>query len=267
MDDVIRAALARLQLDVPQAQLAPASAFFRRGPAPATFSAPPLDEYLRELHACWRDTKTLAHATSDGRTLAAMQDTTKFGLGRMPTIEPTIAALIVSPDETLRQDARCPRPQCWIADDLLPKAYDTAARMGRIGSSLSNLMLALLASLQEAMLDPSIHNFSDGSLQVFALMSRELGQLMSTLVQTRRQVWLVQLPLTEACRRTLRSVPVESGELFGFAALEALEHTIQAGQTWQQLSVLHRRMPPSSRPLGPSPAPQHHSHPSRRPRP
>ncbi len=145
MEDVIRAALARLQLDVPQAQLAPASAFFRRGPAPATFSAPPLDEYLRELHACWRDNKTLSHATSDGWTLAAMQ--AKFGLGRMPAIEPTIAALIVSPDETLRQDARCPRPQCWITDDLLPKAYDTAARMGRIGNSLSNLMLALSASL------------------------------------------------------------------------------------------------------------------------
>ena len=45
-------ALARLQLDVPQAQQAPTSAFFMRGPAPATFTVPPSDEYLRELHVC-----------------------------------------------------------------------------------------------------------------------------------------------------------------------------------------------------------------------
>ena len=43
--------------------------------------------------------------------LAAMQDAAKYGLGRMPAVEPAIASLIVAPEETLRQDARCPRPQ------------------------------------------------------------------------------------------------------------------------------------------------------------
>ncbi|KAK0134652.1 Neuronal acetylcholine receptor subunit alpha-10 [Merluccius polli] len=190
MGAIIRMALARLQLDVPQVQPAPASAFFRRGPAPATFTVPPSEEYLRELHACWRDTRALSHATSDGRTLAAMQDAAKFGLARMPAVELAIAALVVSPEEALRPDARCPRPQCRVTDDLLAKAYDAAARMGRIGNSLSHLMLALSASLQEATVDASVHSFGDASLQAFALMSRELGRLMSTLVQARRQVWL-----------------------------------------------------------------------------
>ncbi|CAL8319213.1 unnamed protein product [Arctogadus glacialis] len=36
MGAIIRMAMARLQLDVPQAQPAPASAFFRRGPAPTS---------------------------------------------------------------------------------------------------------------------------------------------------------------------------------------------------------------------------------------
>ncbi|KAK0135107.1 hypothetical protein N1851_029077 [Merluccius polli] len=112
--------------------------------------------------------------------------------------------------------------------------------MGRIGNSLSHLMLALSASLQEATVDASVHSFGDASLQAFALMSRELGRLMSTLVQARRQVWLAQSPLTETCRRTLRSVPVEPGEVFGSAALEALQRTVQARQTRQQLSGLHR---------------------------
>ena len=90
-------------------------------------------------------------------------------------------------------------PQCRVTDDLLSKAYDAAARMGRTGNSLSHLMLALSASLQEATLDTSVHNFGDVSLQAFASMSRELGRLMSTFVQARRQVWLAQSPLTEMC--------------------------------------------------------------------
>lgn len=52
--------------------------------------------------------------------------------------------------------------------------------------------------------------FSDASPQAFGLMSRELGCLMSTLVQAHRQVRLARSPLTEA-RRNLRSVPVEPG--------------------------------------------------------
>ena len=51
MGAIIRMALASLQLDVPQAQPAPASAFFRRGPAPSSFTVPPSEEYLRELHS------------------------------------------------------------------------------------------------------------------------------------------------------------------------------------------------------------------------
>ncbi|CAK6978129.1 uncharacterized protein LOC115567755 [Scomber scombrus] len=122
MGAIIRMALTRLQLDVPQAQPAPASAFFRRGSAPATFTVPLSDLFLRESHAFWRITRALSHATSDGRTLAAMQDAAQFGLGHMPAIEPTIAAVIVSPDEALRLDKMCPRPQCRVTDDLLSEA-------------------------------------------------------------------------------------------------------------------------------------------------
>ena len=52
MGAIIRMALARRQLDVPQAQPAPTSAFFKRGSAPTTFTVPLSDEYLRKLHAC-----------------------------------------------------------------------------------------------------------------------------------------------------------------------------------------------------------------------
>ena len=140
----------RMHLDVPQAQPAPASAFYRRGLAPTSFTMPPSEEYLGELHACWRDSRALSLATSDGQTLAAMQDAPKFGLDRMSAVEKTIAALIVSPEEALRPDARCPHPKCRVTDQLLSKAYDAAALMGRRSNSMSHLMLALSASLQEA---------------------------------------------------------------------------------------------------------------------
>ncbi|XP_030219303.1 uncharacterized protein LOC115548682 [Gadus morhua] len=197
MAAVLRKALARLQLDAAQTESAQASAFFRRNPVPATFSVPPSEEYLKELHACWRDTRALSHSTSDARTLAAMQNAAQVGLGRMPAVEPAIASLILAPDEALRPNARCPRPQCRVTDDLLSKAYDAAARMGRIGNSLSHLLLGLSTSLQQAQVEPPLQSLSDASLEAFALMSRELGRTMSTLVQTRRQVWLAQSPLTE----------------------------------------------------------------------
>jgi hypothetical protein len=49
-------------------------------------------------------------------------------------------------------------------------------------------MPALTASLQEVAVDAPANDFSYASLQAFALMSRELGRLMSALVQARRQV-------------------------------------------------------------------------------
>lgn len=76
-----------------------------------------------------------------------------------------------------------------VMDDLLSKAYDAVACVGSIGNSMSHLMLALSVSLQEDTLDASVHNFSNTSLQVFALMSRELVRLISTLIQAHHQVW------------------------------------------------------------------------------
>ena len=203
MAGLMRVALACLGLDALQTDRGQASAFFRRKPGPPTFTVPPSEKYVKELHACWRDSRAFSHSTTDARTLAAMQDAAQVGLGRMPPVEPAIASLILAPDEALRPDARCPRQQCRVTDDLLTKAYDSAARMGRIGNSLSHLLLGLSTSLQQAQVEPALQSLSDASLQAFALMSREFGRTMSTLVQTRRQVWLAQSPLTETCRKVL----------------------------------------------------------------
>lgn len=99
------------------------------------------------------ESKGLSYVTSDGQTLAAMQDAAKFGLGHMPAIELTIAALVGSPNEALRMDTRCPSPQCRVSDSLLSKACNAVACMAQIGNSMLRLMLALSALLQVATLD------------------------------------------------------------------------------------------------------------------
>lgn len=238
---VIRAALVHLQLDTPQRTAATGSAFFRRQGATPTLVVPPCQEYVKELHACWTDTKALSRLTSDGRAVASMQDAPQFGLGHMPSVEPAMASLIVSPEEALRANPRCPTPQCRITDELLCRAYDMGARMGRMGNSLSHFLLGLSASLEACKVDTATQSLSDASLHTFALMSKELGRLLSALTQARRQVWLAQSPLTEPCRRTLRSLPVVPGQLFGGAALEALERTAQASRTTHQLGGLRRQ--------------------------
>ncbi|KAL7384666.1 hypothetical protein ABVT39_006430 [Epinephelus coioides] len=141
-----------------------------------------------------------------------MEDAESVGLLHMLAVEPPIAALIVAPDEAMKSDLKCPSTQ---------------------------------SSLQDAQVDDSVRDMCDASLQAFAYQTRELGQLMSTLVHTRRHVWLAQSPLTEATRRVLRRVPAEPGELFGSAALDALDRTAQAKDTRRRLASLHKRAPVS----------------------
>ncbi|MEQ2174657.1 hypothetical protein GOODEAATRI_010018 [Goodea atripinnis] len=144
-------ALRQLQLELPLGEVsATGSAFFRRGRAPTPFSVPLSEEYLREMHACWRDPRALLRLSTDGRVLAAMHESVKAGLDRMPAVEPAVASLIVSPDEVLRPDVRCPHTQCWVTDNLLCKAYNAGTKSGRLGNSMAHLMFALSASLQDA---------------------------------------------------------------------------------------------------------------------
>ncbi|MEQ2183382.1 hypothetical protein GOODEAATRI_032017, partial [Goodea atripinnis] len=83
------------------------------------FVVPPSAEYVQELHGCWMDTRAFSRPTVDDRALAAMHKVPKFGLGCIPPDESAIASLIVPPDEALRPNACCPRPQCRVTDDLL----------------------------------------------------------------------------------------------------------------------------------------------------
>ncbi|KAJ8364207.1 hypothetical protein SKAU_G00130380 [Synaphobranchus kaupii] len=76
----LRIALAHLKLDVAPAVATHTSAFFKRALQPSAFSVPPLKDYIEELHKCWEDPKSFSHHTSGTRALAAMQNTSTYGL-------------------------------------------------------------------------------------------------------------------------------------------------------------------------------------------
>ncbi len=173
-----------------------------------------------------------------------MQNASDYGLDRMLNIEPSIAGLVLFPDEALRSNVRCPSPQCRLTDNFTVKSYETAARTERIGNSMSHLILALSQSLQTSEVNPSVQSFSNTSLQAFAYMTQELGRLMSSLTLARHQIWLAQSPLLEPCRKALCSLPVIPGQLFGLAAQQAVEHSLQVTQTSGQFANLRHRSVP-----------------------
>ena len=112
----------------------------------------------------------------------------KFGLDHMPAVENPIASLVVSPEEALSQNPRCPLSQCKLTDDYIVHAYDSAARMARVSNSLSHLILALDKSLVDAGADKATQSLSEAALRAFAYMAKDMGKVMSTLTLARRQV-------------------------------------------------------------------------------
>ncbi|KAK0154140.1 hypothetical protein N1851_003764 [Merluccius polli] len=216
-----RGALARLGLDAPQTDPGQTSAFFRRNPAPATFTVPPSEEYVKELHACWRDSRALSHSTTDARTLAAMQDAAQVGLGRMPPVEPAIASLILAPDEALRPDARWKLFSDWCNG----KAADPV-----------RCPVAIVLEFLQSLLD-SGRSHSTLRVYVAAISSRHEGVDGATVGCHR----LVSLFLRGALRlrppRTLRAPAWDLPLVLEAMSLPPFEPLTQVGLKWLSMKV------------------------------
>lgn len=104
---------------------------FKHAPQPSSFSVPPSEPYVSR---CWSDPKASFHMPRDCQDLTAIKGASQYGLDRMPVVDASISFLIVSPDEAVRLDVRCLRPQCRINDDLLTRGYNIANRMERISN-------------------------------------------------------------------------------------------------------------------------------------
>ncbi|KAK2894856.1 hypothetical protein Q8A67_012085 [Cirrhinus molitorella] len=168
------------------------------------------------------------------RTLTAMADSQEKGLGNMPSVEPCFSSLIVSPDEALKQELRCPNPECRRTDDLLVRVYNTVSGLTRIRNSMAHFLLALHSTMSSTTQDNASSELLETSLQALGSMAFSSGKALGLITQARRQVWLAQSRLPEVCRNNLRQLPLVPGQIFGPAAQEALEHRVRAAESHSQ---------------------------------
>ncbi|CAJ1074276.1 uncharacterized protein LOC125891834 [Xyrichtys novacula] len=235
----LQLALSQLGIGKPEEEAQPPNAYFGKGSEPP-FRVPPSSAFIAELHSCWSDPKLDRCPSQDCRTMGAMAGAAQFGLERMPAVENPVASLVVSPDEALSQNPRCPLAQCRLTDEYITHAYESAARAARVGNSLSHLILALDKSIADAGADHATQSLSEASLRAFAYMAKDLGKVMSNLTLARRQVWLAQAPVSRQCKKKLCKLPVVPGQIFGAPAQEALDRCIEAAKAKRQFADLRQ---------------------------
>ncbi len=111
----IKMALAKLNLDPPPPALGPSNLLHRSVAWPDDFLIPSCPDFTEVVFSAFRSAPS-SRPDQVARTLAAMAGAQETGLGNMPSVELCISSLIVSPDEALKQEPRCPNPECWHTD-------------------------------------------------------------------------------------------------------------------------------------------------------
>lgn len=123
-----------------------------------------------------------------------------------------------------------------MMDDLLARSYNIAAHWAYPGT---------VSVPAAGWRRPHCSDPNDASLQALAFMSRELGILMSSVTLACCQVWLAQSPLSEGCCRTLWSLPVVPGQIYGPDI--CLIYSLWANQAMHQFASLQQGMWPDMR--------------------
>ncbi len=230
-------AMSHLGLDR-SVQPAQSNVFFRQN-ADTTFTMPQCKDFVTEFSSALSSNVPRRRSKS-ARTLASMAEADSIGVGRAPEIEQPVAALVVSPDEALRGNVRCPSAQCGRTDTLLKKAYESVAYITRAENTICQLLLACNATLESANVDPAVPQFLQTALLTMGHVTCELGTLSATLLTARRQVWLAQARLPEDCMKTLRELPIVPGHLFGPNISELLEKRMKLSEATRQLTQAPR---------------------------
>ncbi len=230
LEGTLKAMLARINLDPPQPAVGSENIFLHRAQR-TSITMPQCNDFTSVLVSALQNSMKATRPDQLARTLAVMQDPETVGLGSMPPIESSVAALIVSPDEALRENVRCPNVECRRTDEFLSRAYNATASLGRVSNSLAHMLVALHSSLRETSSNPLVTDLSELTLQTMGVIANHCGTALGTLVQARRQVWLAQSSLPEVCRNNLQRLRLVPGRMFGPAAQEALDRRVSVSET------------------------------------
>ncbi|KAI7792751.1 hypothetical protein IRJ41_019137 [Triplophysa rosa] len=172
---VLRMAVARLGLDK-SVQATQSNVFFRQPPAENSFTMPPCNDFVAEFSNALTGSGAFKRHPKTARILASMAEADYIGFGRTPEVEQPVAALVVSTDEALRGNVRCPSAQCDCTDSLLKKAFDSTAYITWTKNTICQLLLATTSTLESANVDPSVSQF----LQTALLGCRRGSRFSST---------------------------------------------------------------------------------------
>ncbi|KAK2908868.1 hypothetical protein Q8A67_004705 [Cirrhinus molitorella] len=155
LQDTIKMALAKLNLDPPPPALGPSNLLRRSVARPDEVLIPSCPDFTEVVVSAFRSAPS-SRPDQVARTLAAMADAQEK--------ETCISSLIVSPDEALKQELRCPNPECKRTDDLLVRVYNTVSGLTRIGNSMAHFLLALHSTMSSTTQDnaSSLQGFSTG---------------------------------------------------------------------------------------------------------
>lgn len=143
LSGAIRMALAKLNIEPLPRTMVQTNRLCRLPMQSNDLAIPPCDDFIKMFTEALKEANT-SRMDRPTRLLAAMADPSTAGLGPMPSVEPAVVSLVVSPDEALRTDPRCPSPECRRTDNLVCRAYNTQATMGRV----LNTMFYSLCRLQ-----------------------------------------------------------------------------------------------------------------------
>ncbi|CAL8381368.1 unnamed protein product [Boreogadus saida] len=158
--------------------------------------------------------------------------------------------------------AALPRKKARKADGYSAKVDKLVSEFAVIKSLLFNLQPVRLASTQGSIPQaeaPTTPEWDGDSLSMRASCSQfyegrpgqgEVEASTQASEDGSQHVWLAQSPLSEPCRRTLRTLPVVPGELFGSAAQQALDRGIQAKQPPAHPSGYHQLLSDLIKPVG-----------------
>lgn len=204
------------------------------------FFMPPCKDFVAEFSNALKGAGVPKRRSRTACTLASMADEDTIGLGRAPEIEQPFAALVVSLDEALRANFRCPSVQCSRTDSLLKKVYESTAYITRAENTLCQLLLATTSTLESANVDSSFSQFLQTALLTMGHVTRELGTLTATLLAARCQVWIAQAKLPEDCKKTLRDLLIIPGHLFGPNVSKLLDKRLKLSETTRQLTQTHQ---------------------------
>ena len=204
---------------------------------PPPVPVPP--DYTAMLRSSWGKLTQRPQFNAGCRQLATATYPVETGLGDMPPVEPSMAALTSLGLTGVSPNPRCPRKECAKTDRLATRTFNAAARAARMGNALAITLASLRKTLSRD--DQDARALLDAALSSHAQLTRDVGDAMGSAVLCRRQVWLAQTSLPEPIKQELLNLPVAPGHVFHPGSQEVLDRAERAAASREAVQRVCRR--------------------------